>query len=257
MGTQPPPQKGPRPTPQFPAHIYCDQTAGCMKMPLGMEVGLSPGDFVFDGDPASSQKGGEAPIFGPCLLRPNGCMDQGATWYGGRPRFRRHCVRCGPSSPPQKKGGAPSPIFLGPFLLWPNGWMHQMPLGIEVGLGVRDIVLDEDSPSPKEAQPPPSFRPMSVVTKQLDGLRCHLVWRLCSMGTQLPPEKKAYPSHTIFGPCPLWPNGWMNEDATWYGSTSAKATLYYTGSQLSPKGAQHPPLRPMSIMATVAHLSYC
>ena len=25
--------------------------AGWIKMPLGMEVGLSPGDFVFDGDP--------------------------------------------------------------------------------------------------------------------------------------------------------------------------------------------------------------
>ena len=47
-------------------------------MPLGMEVGLSPGSFVLDGDPA----------------------------------------------PPQRGGGAPSPI-LGPFLLWPNGWMHQ------------------------------------------------------------------------------------------------------------------------------------
>ena len=35
--------------PQFSAHFYCGQTAGCIKMPLGMEVGLSPGDFVFDG----------------------------------------------------------------------------------------------------------------------------------------------------------------------------------------------------------------
>ena len=37
---------------QFSAHFYCRQTAGCIKMPLGMEVGLSPGDFVLDGDPA-------------------------------------------------------------------------------------------------------------------------------------------------------------------------------------------------------------
>ena len=29
----------------------------------------------------------------PYLLRPNGCMDQHATWYGGRPRPRRLCVR--------------------------------------------------------------------------------------------------------------------------------------------------------------------
>jgi len=33
-------------------------------MPLGMKVGLSPGDFVLDGDPASPpQKGGGAPQF--------------------------------------------------------------------------------------------------------------------------------------------------------------------------------------------------
>ena len=25
-------------------------------------------------------------------------------------------------------------------------------------------------------------------------------------------------SPTIFGPSLLWPNGWMHEDATWYGS---------------------------------------
>ena len=30
-------------------------------MPHGMEVGFSPGEFVLDGDPAPSQKGGGAP----------------------------------------------------------------------------------------------------------------------------------------------------------------------------------------------------
>ena len=35
-----------------------------MKMPLGMEVGLGPGDFVLDGDPAPPpQKGAESPNF--------------------------------------------------------------------------------------------------------------------------------------------------------------------------------------------------
>jgi len=57
-----------------------------MKLALGMGVGLGPGDFVLDGDPApSAQKGGGAPspIFGPFLLLPNGCMDQDASWYAG------------------------------------------------------------------------------------------------------------------------------------------------------------------------------
>jgi len=34
------------------AHVYCGQRAGWMKLVLGMEVGLSPGVFVLDGDPA-------------------------------------------------------------------------------------------------------------------------------------------------------------------------------------------------------------
>jgi len=32
-------------------------------MPLGMEVGLSPGDFVLDGDPAPFPKTGRSPQF--------------------------------------------------------------------------------------------------------------------------------------------------------------------------------------------------
>jgi len=41
------------------------------KMPIGMEVGVGQGDFVFDGDPAPPQKKGTTPthlIFDPCLL---------------------------------------------------------------------------------------------------------------------------------------------------------------------------------------------
>ena len=130
-----------------------------------MEVGLSPGDFVLDGDRALlPKKVAEPPIFGPCLLWPNGCMDQDNTWHGGGPWPRPHYARWGPSSPPQKGGRAPqfsahfycgqtagcikmplspcdfvldgtqpppekgaeplSPIF-GQFLLWAKGWMHQ------------------------------------------------------------------------------------------------------------------------------------
>jgi len=51
-GDRSPPQKPGGAPPQFSAHVYCGQTAGCIKMPLGMEVGVSPGDFVLDGDPA-------------------------------------------------------------------------------------------------------------------------------------------------------------------------------------------------------------
>jgi len=205
------PTKGAEPPPQFSAHFYCGQTAGCIKMPLGMQVGLSPGDFVLDGDPAPFPKrrrspGVEPPIFDPCLLWPNGWMDQDGTWHGGSPWSSPHCARWGHSSLP-KKGEEP-PIF-GSSLLWPNDWMHQdatwyggrpqprrlcvrwgpspypkrgeapfiqfsahvycgqtaawikVPLGTEVGLGLRDIVFDMDpATSRKRARPPhPIFGP--------------------------------------------------------------------------------------------------
>ena len=83
-------------------------------MQLGMEVGLSPGDFVLDGDSAPSPKGAEAPKFsahiycgqtagwikmtlgmevglGPGHIVLDGDPAPLPTWYGGRPRPRRLC----------------------------------------------------------------------------------------------------------------------------------------------------------------------
>jgi len=101
--------------------------AGWIKMPFSMEEGLWPGDFVLDGDPAPPpQKWAEPP-----------------------PQFLAH-VHCGQTAGlmkmalgikvglgpgyivldwdqaffPPKGGGTLSPVF-GPFLLWPNSWMHQ------------------------------------------------------------------------------------------------------------------------------------
>ena len=55
--------------PKFLAHVYCGQTAGWIKMVLGTEIGLSPGDFVLGGDPVPSPQNGAVPlIFGPRLL---------------------------------------------------------------------------------------------------------------------------------------------------------------------------------------------
>ena len=68
-------------SPQFSAHFYCCQTAGCVKMPLGMEVCLSPFDFVLDGDPASPPLKGHSPsIFVQCPLWPNDWIDEDAAW---------------------------------------------------------------------------------------------------------------------------------------------------------------------------------
>jgi len=100
-----PPKRGGASLPVF----GCGQTARCIKMPLGIDVGLSPGDFVLDGDP----------VF-----------------------------------PTQQRGRSPLPIF-GPFLLCPNGWVHQdaTRYGLEVGLSPGLFVLDGDpAPLPKSTR---------------------------------------------------------------------------------------------------------
>jgi len=62
MGTQLPSlEKGQ--SPQFLAHVYCGQTAGWIKTPLGTEVDLGPGHFVLDGFPAIDERGTAPPLF--------------------------------------------------------------------------------------------------------------------------------------------------------------------------------------------------
>jgi len=72
----PPRQKGGR-AQQFSVHVYCGQTAGWIKTPLSMEVGLGPDHTVLDTDPAPPKKeGAQPPIFGPCVLWLNDWIDQ-------------------------------------------------------------------------------------------------------------------------------------------------------------------------------------
>ena len=179
MRTQPPSQKVGG-APQFSAHVYCGQTAGWIKMALGMEIDPGPvqSTLCYMGTQLPPQKRGQtgrAPQFLAHLycgqtLWPNGRIDQDAVWYGGRPRPMRHCS----------------------------------------------------------------------------------VW------TQLPLEKRAHPLHPIFGPCLLWPNGWMDEDAAWYGSRPRpRPHCTRRGRSSRERGTAAPLLWPMSIVATVAHLSYC
>jgi len=108
-------QKGDK-APQLSAHVYCGQTAGWIQMKLGTEVGVGPGHIVLHRDPAPPPQRDTSPIFGPRLL-----SDQDFTWYGGRPRPRRHCVRWGPISHQKETS---SPHFLA-YVLWPNGWIDQ------------------------------------------------------------------------------------------------------------------------------------
>ena len=103
------------------------------------------------------------------------------------PQTRPQCARRGPS-PPQKKG-AHSPIF-GPCLLWPKGWMDQ------------DATWCEGTPRP---------RPYCVTWGPSSPPMGH------SRPSSSPPKKGAQQPPPVFGPCLLWPKGWMDQDSTWYG----------------------------------------
>jgi len=109
-------------------------------MKIGMQVGLGPGHIVLDGDPASHPPKGQtgtAPIFGPYQLRPNGCMDQDATWYGARPRPRRLVLDWDPA--PLPKNDAQPPKFLAHFYCDQTAGRIKMPL--------RDFNIHLDNPT--------------------------------------------------------------------------------------------------------------
>ena len=179
-GPSPLPQKGRSPT-QFSAHVYCGQVAGWIQMPLGTEVGLSPGHIVVHGDQAHPQKAGlgpgdfvldrvpkersPSPIIGPFLLWSNGWMDQDATLYGGRPQPTRHCVRHGPSYPQKKGRTHPTQFLAHVYCGQVAGWM-KTPLGTEVDLG-------------------PGHN--------------------CTKRGPMQLQRKGHSSPPLFGPCLLWP----------------------------------------------------
>jgi len=146
-------------------------------MKLGMQVGLGPGHIVLDGYQAPPHpKGHNHPtIFHPYLLRPNGFMDKDATWYGARPRPRRLVLDGDPAPLPQKGGGAPQ--------FSAHVYCNKTARWIKMVLQVLGM---EVGPSPADFV--------------LDG-------------DPAPPKKGAEPQ--IFGPCLLWRNGWMHQDATW------------------------------------------
>ena len=170
------PQKWGGPPPQFSAHVHCGQTAGWVKMTLCTEVGLGPGHIMLDGDPAPApRKGIEPPIFGPSLLWLNGWMHQDATWCGGRPQPRRLCVRWGLSPLPQK-------------------WRSPTRFSAHVYCGQTAAWIKNQDATWCGGRPQPMRH----------CVRC---------GPSYPQIKGYTQPHSIFVPCLLWPNGWMDEDA--------------------------------------------
>jgi len=92
----------------------------------------------------------------------------------------------------------------------------KMKLGVHVGLGPGDIVLNGDpAPLPKGTQPP------------------------------------------IFGPYLLWPNGWNDQNATWYeGRPRPGQHCVRRGPSSTPRGIA-PKFRPMSVVAKRLDGSRC
>jgi len=90
-------------------------------MPLGMDVGLSPGHFVFDGDTAHPSPKGRNPQSSAhlyCVQRA-GCIKMPLGMEVGI--SPGDFVLYGDPTP-YPKGAEPHPIF-GLRLLWPNGCM--------------------------------------------------------------------------------------------------------------------------------------
>ena len=128
------------------------------------------------------------PVCDVRALWPNGWTDQDDTWHAGRPWPWPHCVRWGPSSPPLK--GLVSDIAI--FVL------------------KRDVKLQLTNKPPLKGHSP-QFSAHICCGQMAAWIKMLLDMELgLSQGDSvLPPQ--------IFGPCLLWPNGWMHQDATWYG----------------------------------------
>jgi len=94
-----------------------------------------------------------APIFSPCLLWPNGLMDQDDTWYGDRPQHRPHCF-IGDRAPPQN---GTAPYFLAHVYCGQTAGWIKMPLATKVGLGLGNVVLNVDPAPPPKGHSPPIF----------------------------------------------------------------------------------------------------
>ena len=154
-------------------------------MPLGMDVGLSPGDFVLDGDPVPlPKKGTESPtpknsdhvycgqtagwIKMPLGMKVDLIQDKTVLDGDPVPSPQRQWSLCGEGTPQ----------FSAYFYCGQMAGCIKMPLGMEVDLSPRDFVLDGDpAPTQKRRRSLGDFRPMSIVAKRLDGSRWHLAWR--------------------------------------------------------------------------------
>jgi len=98
-------------SPQFSAHVYCGQTAGCIRIPLGTEVVLSVGlphcVRWLDGDTATPPRCGQTAGWTKMPLGMEVDLGLG------------HIVLDGDPAPPHERGSAAPPRLFSPCVLWP------------------------------------------------------------------------------------------------------------------------------------------
>ena len=188
-------------------------------------------------------------------------MDQDATWYAGRPRLKRHCVRWEPSSALPKRDRVP-PIF-GPCLLWPNGCMDQDAVWYRgsLGLGRGHIVLDGN---PTRLRHKECTCMMFVVTKRLDGYLVRCMVGLGPGNTVLDADPAPLPRGTASTQisalvCCGQMAGWI--EMPWYEGRPQPRPhcVTYGDPAPTPERGTPPIFSPCLLWAikTVDHLSYC
>jgi len=180
--------------------VYCGQMVGWIQMKLGMQVGLGPGHIVVDWDPAE-------------LPSPK---------RGRSPQFSAH-IWCGQMA----------------------GWI-KMPLGREVGLSPSDIVLDGDPARLPERGRSPQFSARVYCGETAGWIRMPLGRQvglsqsdIVLVGDPAPPPQNGSRAPN-FRPCLLWPDCWMDQDATWRGDRSQpkRHCVRWGQAPPRPKGAE-------------------
>jgi len=237
-------------------------------MPLGTEVGLGPGDFVLDGDPAPLPKRGRSPKFSAHVY-----YGQTAGWIkmvlgmevGLSPGD--FVLDGDPAAPFPKKGTEHPPQFLAHFCCSKTAGCIKMSLGIEIGLRPKDFVSDGDpAPSPKRGRPSPQFT-ANVYCGQTAALIKMLLGREVGLGPDYivldgdpaPLRQKGGGAPCPISACLFWPNVWMDQDGTWHGGGpwSRPHCARWGPSSPPQKGYRAPNFRPIFNVAKRLDASRC
>jgi len=98
-----------------------------------------------------------------------------------------------------------------------------MPLGMEVGLGTSNFVLDGDPAPPPQKEEGPKKILARVYCGQTAGWIKIVVGIKVGLrpgdfaldGDPVASRKRGGANSRVFGPFLLWSNGWMHQDAAW------------------------------------------